>query len=136
MENVIYEWVYCSLIRFPHTSSESSKQEMANPIQNPTLKELAAPVLDQQLLRIQLPETGAGFKLKSGLIYLLSQFHGLSGEDPNKHLTEFHIVCASMKPAGVTKEQIVLKDFPFFLADSAKNDYTIYLLVQSPHGLR
>ena len=34
-------------IRFPHAPSESSEEEMANPIQNPTLKELAAPVLDQ-----------------------------------------------------------------------------------------
>lgn len=49
---------------------------MANPIHNPTLKELAAPVLDQQSLCIQLPETGAGFELKLGLIHLLPKFQG------------------------------------------------------------
>ena len=93
---------------------------MANPIQNPTLKELAAPVLDKQPLCIPLPETGAGFKLKSGLIHLLPKFHGLSGEDPNKHLTEFHIVNASMKSAKVTEEHIALRAFPFSLDDLAK----------------
>ena len=92
---------------------------MTNPIQNPTLKKLVAPVLDQQPLCIQLLETGA-CGLKSELIHLLSEFHRLSEEDPNKHLTEFHIVCASMKPAGLTKEQIALWAFPFSLADLAK----------------
>ena len=50
---------------------------MANLIHNPSLKELAAPVLDQQSLCIQLPTTGACFKLKSGLIHMLQKFHGL-----------------------------------------------------------
>ena len=93
---------------------------MSNPIHNPTLKELAAPVLNQLLLCIQLPEIGLGFELKLGLIQLLPKSHGLSGEDLNKHVTEFHVVCASMKPAGVTEEQIGLGAFPYSFADSAK----------------
>ena len=75
---------------------------------------------------LQLPETGAGFELKSGLIHLLPKFDELSGEDPNKHLTEFHIVYASMKPAGVIEEQIALKTFPFSLANSTK-EWLYYL---------
>ena len=67
-------------IRFPHAPSKSSEEEMANPIHNPTLKELATLMLDQQPLCIQFPETGAGFELKSELIHLLPKFYGLSGE--------------------------------------------------------
>ncbi|XP_038975772.1 uncharacterized protein LOC120106796 [Phoenix dactylifera] len=66
------------------------------------------------------------FELKSGLIQLLPTFHGLAGEDPHKHLKEFHVVCTSMKPTGVTEEQIKLRAFPFSLKDSAK-DWLYYL---------
>ncbi|XP_068667732.1 uncharacterized protein [Aristolochia californica] len=61
------------------------------------------------------------FELKFGLIHLLHIFHGLAGEDPHKHLEEFHVVCTSMKPTGVTKEQIKIRAFPFSLKDSAKD---------------
>jgi hypothetical protein len=76
---------------------------------NWTLKELAAPYLNQQPLCITLPtlEATTTFELKSGLIHLLPTFHGLIGEDPHKHLKELHVVCTSMKPTGVTEEQII-----------------------------
>ncbi|XP_024038240.1 uncharacterized protein LOC112498130 [Citrus sinensis] len=54
------------------------------------------------------------------MIHLLPTFHGLAGEDPNKHLKEFHVVCSTMKPTGVSEEQVKLMAFPFSLADSAK----------------
>ncbi|XP_022883096.1 uncharacterized protein LOC111399835 [Olea europaea var. sylvestris] len=44
-----------------------------------------------------------------------------SGEDPHKHLKEFHVVCTSMKPTRVIEEQIKLRAFPFSLKDSAKD---------------
>ena len=66
------------------------------------------------------------FELKSGLIHLLPTFHGLAGEDPHKHLKELHMVCMSMKPTGVTEDQIKLRAFPFSLKDSAK-DWPYYL---------
>ena len=93
-----------------------------------TLKELTTPNLNQQPLCITFPELaeGATFELKSGLIHLLPTFHGMKGEDPNKHLSEFHVVCTSMKPNGVTDEQIKLRAFPFSLKDSAK-DWLFYL---------
>ncbi|XP_031099801.1 uncharacterized protein LOC116003999 [Ipomoea triloba] len=96
--------------------------------QNRTLKELGAPNLDQQPLCITFPALDANvqFELKSGLIHLLPSFHGLTGEDPHKHLKEFHVVCSSMKPTGVTEEQIMLRAFPFSLKDSAK-DWLYYL---------
>ena len=53
------------------------------------------------------------FELKSGLIHLLPTFYGLNGEDPNKHRSEFHLVCGNMKPSGVSEEKVKLKAFPF-----------------------
>jgi len=87
------------------------------------LKELAAPDLNQQPLCITFPtlEATTTFELKSGLIHLLPTFHGLTGEDPHKHLKELHVVCTSMKPTGVTEEQIKLRAFLFSLKDSAKD---------------
>ena len=81
--------------------------------QQRTLKELAAPDLDQQPLCIQYPPLDVNFELKSGLIHLFPSFHGLAGEDPNKHLKEFHIVYSIMKHAAVTEEQIKLRIFSF-----------------------
>ena len=104
----------------------SERVEMANP--NQTLRQLTAPNLRQQPLAIEFPELadGVSFELKSGLIHLLPKFHGLSGEDPNKHLAEFHAVCTGMKPRNVTDDQIKLRAFPFSLRDSA-SDWLYYL---------
>ena len=57
-------------------------------------------------------------------------FHGLAGEDPHKHLKELHVVCMSMKPTGVTEDQIKLRAFSFSLKDSAK-DWLYYLPFES-----
>ncbi|XP_073061693.1 uncharacterized protein [Primulina eburnea] len=104
---------------------ESDKEEMAGQAQR-TLRELANPNVIQQPLCIQFPTTDATFELKSGLIHLLPTFRGLAGEDPHKHLKEFHIGCTAMKPQGITEEQISLRAFPFSLADKAK-DWLYYL---------
>ncbi|KAJ9147947.1 hypothetical protein P3X46_030059 [Hevea brasiliensis] len=91
-----------------------------------TLKELAAPDLNQQPLCIQYPILNVTFELKSGLIHLLPKFHSLAGEDPYKHLMEFHVVCSSMKPQGVSEDQIKLRAFPFSLEGTTK-DWLYYL---------
>ncbi|XP_051132647.1 uncharacterized protein LOC127252496 [Andrographis paniculata] len=93
-----------------------------------TLRELAAPNLAQQPLCINFPTLNntVAFELKSGLINLLPSFHGLAGKEPHKHLQEFDVVCYSMKPPGVTDEQIKLRAFPFSLKDAAK-DWLYYL---------
>ncbi|XP_071905856.1 uncharacterized protein [Coffea arabica] len=108
-------------------ANESAEDEisMAN---NQTLRELAAPKLTHQPLCITFPALAenTAFELKSGLIQLLPSFHGLSGEEPHKHVKEFEVVCSSMKPPGVTEEQIRLRAFPFSLKDAAK-DWLYYL---------
>ena len=60
------------------------------------------------------------------MIHLLPSLHGLPGEDPNEHLKEFHVVCSSMKPSGISEEQVKLRAFPFSPMDNAK-DWLYYL---------
>ncbi|XP_052171589.1 uncharacterized protein LOC127787568, partial [Diospyros lotus] len=107
--------------QFPATPSSSSYQPAFR-----TIRELAAPDVHYQPLCIQYPQLDANFELKSGLIHLLPKFHGLAGEDPHKHLKEFHVVCSTMRPQGVDEEQIKLRAFPFSLDGSAK-DWLYYL---------
>ncbi|RDY07219.1 hypothetical protein CR513_08711, partial [Mucuna pruriens] len=71
---------------------------MAN---NRTLKELATPNVR--------------------LIHLLSKFHGLAGEDPHKHLKEFHVICSIMRPHGIPEDYIKMKAFSFSLDGAAKD---------------
>ncbi|PKI49817.1 hypothetical protein CRG98_029794 [Punica granatum] len=109
--------------------SESEEEKELTPTtmaRERTLRELAAPDLNQQPLCITYPEIETAFELKSRLIHLLSTFHGLSGKDPHRHLKEFHTVCFTMKPRGVTEEQIKMRAFPFSLANKAK-DWLYYL---------
>ncbi|KAL0414212.1 UNVERIFIED_CONTAM: hypothetical protein Sradi_1622900 [Sesamum radiatum] len=102
------------------TFSDSEEEVMA---QNPerTIKEMTSLDLNQQPLCIEYPTLDVDFELKSGLIHLLPTFRGLAGEDPHKHLKEFHVVCSGMKPQGVTEEQVKLRAFPFSLGDKAKD---------------
>ncbi|XP_073138488.1 uncharacterized protein [Henckelia pumila] len=95
---------------------------------NLSLRHFGTPDLNQQPLCIIFPtlEANATFELKSWLIHLLPSFHGLAGEDPHKHLMEFHVVCTNMKPHGVTEEKIQLRAFPFSLKNAAK-DWIYYL---------
>ena len=66
------------------------------------------------------------FELISSMIHLLPTFHGLLVEDPNKYLKDFHVVCSSMKPSGISKDRVKLRAFLFSLADNA-NDRLYYL---------
>ncbi|XP_024038281.1 uncharacterized protein LOC112097328 [Citrus clementina] len=53
-------------------------------------------------------------------------WHRRFGEDPHKHLKEFHVVCSSMRPQGLTEEQIKLRAFSFSVDGLAK-DWLHYL---------
>ncbi|RDX98431.1 hypothetical protein CR513_18648, partial [Mucuna pruriens] len=66
------------------TKNFAEPKEMEN--NDRTLKKLATPHYPQL-------EPAQSYKLKYGLIHLLSKFHGLVGEHPHKHLKEFHAVC-------------------------------------------
>ncbi|KAF7800736.1 DNA-directed DNA polymerase [Senna tora] len=91
-----------------------------------TLREHAAPHLNQPPLCVVTPTLQAPLELKSGLIHLLPKFIGLMNEDPYQYLKEFDVVCSSMKPERVTEEQIKLRAFPFSL-DGAAKEWLFYL---------
>ncbi|CAN6580935.1 unnamed protein product [Malus baccata var. baccata] len=93
---------------------------------NRTLKELSASGLDNTApLCIQYPTAAQGktdeFELKSSLLHHIPKYHGLSMEDPNKHLKEFEVVCSSMTPVNVDGNILKMKAFPFSLMDKAKD---------------
>ncbi|XP_020548143.1 uncharacterized protein LOC110011706 [Sesamum indicum] len=94
-----------------------------------SINDMTSPDLNQQPLCIEYPDLEVDFELKSGLIHLLPTFRGLAGEDPHKHLKEFHVVCSGMRPQGISEEQVKLRAFPFSLADQAKE-----LVVLLPSG--
>ncbi|XP_074572638.1 uncharacterized protein LOC141829123 [Curcuma longa] len=110
--------------------TESSSSDLTSPSpmaeSSKTMKELGAPDAGYQYSCIAYPELAGDFELRSGLIHLLPKFQGLSGEDPNRHLHEFHIVCSTMKPQGISEEDIKLRAFPFSLTGVAK-DWLYYL---------
>ncbi|XP_042379915.1 uncharacterized protein LOC121972296 [Zingiber officinale] len=91
-----------------------------------TMKELATPDEAFKYSCITYPILAGDFELRSGLIHLLPKYQGLSGEDPNRHLHEFHVVCSTMKPQGISEEDIKLRAFPFSLTGATK-DWLYYL---------
>ena len=99
-------------------------QDMA--ADNRTIKELSALGLDNALpLCIQYPRAAQNkideFELKSSLLHHIPKFHGLSMEDPNKHLKEFEVVCSSMTLVNVDGSILKMKAFPFSLLEKAKD---------------
>ncbi|KAM1216918.1 hypothetical protein ACFX2J_013148 [Malus domestica] len=95
-------------------------------VDNRTIKELSALGLANAApLCIQYPraapEKTDEFELKSSLLHHIPKFHGLSMEDPNKHLKEFELVCSSMTPVNVDGNILKMKAFPFSLLEKAKD---------------
>lgn len=70
-----------------------------------TLRQLAVPDVNYNVMCVEYPETDIPFELKSGLIHLFSRFSGLAGEDPHEHLKEVEVVCSA--PSGPSLEDIV-----------------------------
>ncbi|KAM2546812.1 hypothetical protein TB1_018182 [Malus domestica] len=54
------------------------------------------------------------FELKSSLLHHIPKFHGMSMEDPNKHLKEFEVVCSSMTPVNVDGSILKNEGFSLF----------------------
>ncbi|KAG8655769.1 hypothetical protein MANES_04G064966v8 [Manihot esculenta] len=88
--------------------------------------ELATPVGDYAPLCITYPPLTVPFELKTGLIHILPKFSGRENENPHKHLKAFNMICSSMKPQGISEDQIKLRAFPFSLEDFTK-DWLFYL---------
>ncbi|KAM1084403.1 hypothetical protein ACFX19_023103 [Malus domestica] len=115
----------------PSSSSEAESEfeeveEEVMAADNRTIKELSASGLANAApLCIQYPAAAQGktdeFELKSSLLHHIPKYHGLSMEDPNKHLKEFEVVCSSMTPRNVDGNILMMKAFPFSLLEKAKD---------------
>jgi len=110
----------------PETKEVEDNLDEPERMANRTIRQLAAAPNEETLLYINYPVGETPFELKSGLIHLLPTFRGLKNENPHTHLREFHMVCSSMKPQGVTENEIKLRAFPFSLVDTAK-EWLFYL---------
>ncbi|CAL2270599.1 unnamed protein product [Prunus armeniaca] len=104
----------------PESEAETEleeEQDMA--VDNRTIKELSASELDNAVpLCIQYPRAVAGktdeFELKSSLLHHIPKYHGLSMEDPNKHLKEFEVAkdwLYELAPGTVTSWESMKKAF-------------------------
>ncbi|RDX88657.1 hypothetical protein CR513_29727, partial [Mucuna pruriens] len=104
-----------------NTNHFAEPKQMENNDQ--TLKELAMPDVVYQPWCIQYPqlEPTQTYELKSGLIHLLPKFYGFVGEEPHKHLKEFHVVCSTMRSQGILEDYIKMKAFLFSLDEAAKD---------------
>ncbi|XP_016163332.1 uncharacterized protein LOC107605902 [Arachis ipaensis] len=85
-----------------------------------TLKEVGAPDFVLQPLQVRHPELNANFELKTAWINLLPKFHGLSTQDPIRHLRDFQGVCSTTRREGSDEVAIWLFAFPFSLEGRAK----------------
>ena len=90
------------------------------------------PTVVQSTIRRPLIQVN-NFELKGVTLQMLNniQFHGLSIENPNAHLTSFIKVCNTVKYNGVTEEALRLRLLPFSLSDRAKH----YLTSQPPDSI-
>ena len=87
---------------FEHSAANFHTENMAqSPPRERNLREMAGPNFTYECLCIQYPDDDVPYVLKTGLIHLLPKFHSLAGENPHKHLKEFHSVCSTMKPPDV-----------------------------------
>ncbi|CAL2256332.1 unnamed protein product [Prunus armeniaca] len=85
-------------------------------------REFSIPKVTDQPSCIVYPQlTVDRFKLKSGMIYLLSTYYGNTTEDPYMHVKQFFEICATIKIHGLDDKQIKMRLFPFSLKDKAKS---------------
>ncbi|KAM1782263.1 hypothetical protein ACFX11_040745 [Malus domestica] len=107
-------------------TSQEFEEGQVMAVDNRTMKELLASGLDNVVpLCIQYPTAAQGkteeFELKSNLLHHIPKYHGLSMEDPNKHLKEFEVVCSSMTPVNVDGNILKMKAFPLSFLEKAKD---------------
>ena len=58
--------------------------------------------------------------IKTHLVPLLPQFHGMGNENPYIHIKEFEEICNTFQEGTAFIELMRLKPFPFTLKDKAK----------------
>ncbi|KAL4306441.1 hypothetical protein AHAS_Ahas16G0178600 [Arachis hypogaea] len=85
-----------------------------------TLKEAGALDFTLQPFQARHPNLTVDFELKTALINLLPEFHGLPAQEPIKHLRDFQIACSTTRRHGTDETAIWLYALPFSLEGKAK----------------
>ena len=111
--------------RNPQPENRNPPPENNPPPPAQTLRQKIAPDWVQQPVAVQIPDlpNGVQFELKPGLLNQLPTFHGMAGENPNQHVSQFYQICSNMKPSTITLEQLLLRAFSFTLKDAANTWY-------------
>src|SRR4051812_37003829 len=91
-----------------------------------TWTQLAVPNVNYNGSCIDYPAADAPFELENGLTHLLSRFNGFAGENPHKHLKEFHVVCSA--PSEPSLEDIVKQMVANNLQYQQQIDFTLQTL--------
>jgi len=100
-------------------SFDLSSDPNPNIMEERTIKQLATsnnPIINNN---IQYPKGQC--ELKTDLLKALPQFHGLSGENPHKHLSQFHMICENFRSPTTALETLKTRDFPFTLQGAAQD---------------
>ena len=126
----------CSIERTPFTSEATTETTHSSPpltnisfdlssnpdpniMEERTIRQLATsnnPIINNN---IQYPEERC--ELKTDLLKALPQFHGLSRENPHKHLRQFHVICENFRSPTIALETLKMIAFPFTLQGATQD---------------
>ena len=70
---------------------------------------------------ITLPAVTQNWDIHANFIQILPKFHGMPGEDPQRHLQDFEMVCQTQPSDHGREEYVRLVSFPFTLQDGARD---------------
>jgi len=104
---------------FTNISFDLSSNPYPNIMEERTIRQLATsnnPIINNN---IQYPKELC--ELKTDLLKALPQFHGLSGENPHKHLRQFHMICENFISPTIALETLKMIAFPFTLQGATQD---------------
>ncbi|CAM8934545.1 unnamed protein product [Rhodiola kirilowii] len=87
----------------------------------PTMKELSAPNYQNIPWCINERPYTRDIEIKTAVVHHLPKFLVRQEESATRHLKDFHGICQTLRPYGVTVEKFKLKAFHFSLTDMARS---------------
>ena len=89
-------------------------------VEGRTLRQLVFPTnMNLRPMGITIPAVTQTWDLQASFIQILPKFHGMTGEDPQRHLQDFEMVCQTQPSDHGREEYVRLVSFPFTLQDGA-----------------
>ena len=96
-------------------------------MEQPSIQDLSAPTGEfLEPLPFEYPILSSGYELCPDLIAMVRElsFSGLDSENPYHHLRQFELVCSCYAVAGMSRDTLRWKLFPFSLVQEARQWYT------------